>query len=167
MNLLVVISIEFLVQDPLGLFGFSDIFPDAGSDESVLEPAIGSFNLASGLRGEGVNDLHIAVLQNLFPLGGGFIGQKVVFSPDRVSSLDKSEDRMGIDIIGVRESIAKDDGLEGKDMGPTGFCLDENGIKEESAIIIEGSDEIPFLLGRWCPKMKGGVVLDEFSGIVG
>jgi hypothetical protein len=51
-----------------------DVFPDTGSDQSVLEPAIGSFNLASGLGREGVNDLYIAVLQNLFPLRGGFIG---------------------------------------------------------------------------------------------
>jgi hypothetical protein len=49
MNLLVVISTEFLVQDPLGLLDVGDVLPDASPDESVLEPAIGSFNLASGL----------------------------------------------------------------------------------------------------------------------
>jgi hypothetical protein len=144
-----------------------DVLPDAGSDESVLEPAIGSFNLASGLGRKRMNDLYIAVLQNLFPLRGGFIGQKMVLSPDRVPSLDKSKDRVGIDIVGVRESIAKDDALEGQNMSPAGFCLDQNGIKEEPAIIIQGSDEIPFLLGRWCPEMMRGVMLNEFSDITG
>ena len=68
MDLLVVISVEFVVKNPLGLFDFADIFSDTGSDEVVLEPAIRSFNLTSGLGREGVNDLYIAVLENLFPL---------------------------------------------------------------------------------------------------
>jgi len=106
MNLLVVISMEFLVQDPLGLFDFSDIFPDAGSDESVLEPAIGSFNLASGLRGERMGDLYIAVLEHLFPLRNRLIGEEVVFIPEGVSSPDKTKDRVRIDIIGKREPMA-------------------------------------------------------------
>jgi hypothetical protein len=167
MNLLVVISTEFLVQDPLGLLDVGDVLPDASPDESVLEPAIGSFNLASGLGRKRMDDLYIAVLQNLFPLRGGFIGQKIVFSPDGVSSLDKSKDRVGINIIGVRKSISKDDGLESQNMSPAGFLLDQNGIKEEPAIIIQGSDEIPFLLGCGCPEMMRGVMLNEFSDITG
>jgi hypothetical protein len=50
-------------------------------------------------------------------------------------------------------------------MGPTGLLLDQNGIKEESTIIIQGSDEIPFLLGCRCPKMVRGVMLNQFSDI--
>ena len=111
MNLVVVISAEFLVQDSLGLLDIGDIFSDTGPNQSILEPAIGSLNFASGLRRKGVNDLYIAVLQNLFPLRGGLIGQKIVFLPERVSSPDKSKDRVRIDIIGVRKSIVKDDGL--------------------------------------------------------
>jgi len=76
-----------------------------------------------------MNNLHIAVLQNLFPLRGGFIGQKMMFSPEGVSSLDESKDAMGVHIIGVRESILQDDGLEGRDMGPTGLCRDQNGME--------------------------------------
>jgi hypothetical protein len=49
MNLVMVISSEFLVQDPLSLLDLANIFSDTGSNEVVLEPAIGSFNLASGL----------------------------------------------------------------------------------------------------------------------
>jgi len=91
----------------------------------------------------------------------------MMFSPDGVSSLDKSEDRVGIDIIAVGKPILKDDGLEGHDMGPAGFPLDQNGIKEEPTIIIQGSDEIPFLLGRWCPEMMRGVMLNELPDIMG
>jgi hypothetical protein len=112
-----------------------------------------------------VNDLHVAVLQDLFPLRGGLIGQEVVFIPEGVSSPDKSEDRVRIDIIGIRESMVEEDGLKGEDMGPDSLFLDQNGIKEEPAIIIQGSDEIPFFLGRWCPEMMRGVMLNEFSDI--
>ena len=167
MNLAVVISMEFLSKNLLGLFDFGDIFSDTGSDQVVLEPTIRSFDLAFGLGRKSMSDFDIAVLQDLFPLRGGLIGQKVVFSPEGVSSLDKSEDGVRIDIVGEREAIAKDDGLEGQDMGPTGLFLDQNGIEDESTIIIQGSDEIPFLLGGGCPEMIGGVMLDQFSGITG
>ena len=110
-DLLVVISVEFVVKNPLGLFDFGDILSDTGSDESVLEPAIRSFNLTSGLGRKRVNDLYIAVLENLFPLRGSFICEEMVSIPEGVSSSDKSEDRVGVDIVGVRESEAEDDGL--------------------------------------------------------
>jgi len=136
MYLLVIISVEFMVKNPLGLFDFGDILSDTGPDESVLEPAIRSFNLASGLRGEGMNDLHITILQNLFPLRSGFIGKQMVFSPERVPSLDETKDAVGVHIVGVRESMAEDDALEGQDMGPAGFLSDQNGIKDQSTEII-------------------------------
>ena len=164
---MMVISSEFLVQDPLSLLDLGNIISDTGSNEVVLEPAIGSLNFASGLRRKGVNDLHVAVLQDLFPLRGGFIGQEVVFIPEGVSSADKSEDGVRINIVGIRESISEDDGLKGEDMSPAGLCLDKNGIKEEPTIIIQGSDEVPFFLGSGCPEMMRGVMLNEFSDIMG
>ena len=167
MNLLVVISVEFVVKNPLGLFDFFDVFSDTGADESVLEPTIGSFDFASGLGRKGVNDLHISILQDLFPLRGGLIGEEVVFIPEGVSSPDKSEDGVRIDIVGVRKPISKNDGLEGQDMGPAGLCLNENGIEHESAIIIQRSDEVPFLPRGRCPEVMGGIMLNEFSGITG
>ena len=100
-----------------------------------------------------MDDLYIAVLEDLFPLRGGLIGQEVVFIPEGVSSPDKSEDGVRIDIVGVGESILKDDGLEGQDMGPAGFFSDQNGVEEEPTIIIQRSDEIPFLLGGRGPEM--------------
>ena len=63
----------------MSLLDLGDIFSDTGTDEVVLEPAIGSLDLTSGLGGEGMDDLDVAVLEDLFPLRGGFIGQEVVF----------------------------------------------------------------------------------------
>jgi hypothetical protein len=167
MNLMVVILVDFLAQDLLGRFDVGDIFSDTGSNQMVLEPTIGSFDFASGLRGKGMDDLHVALLQHLFPLRGRLIGLKVVLIPEGVSSPDKAKDRVGIDIIGKREAIAKDDGLEGLDVSPAGFFLDQSGIKDEPAVIIQRRDEIPFLLGSRCPEMIGGVMLNQFSEIMG
>ncbi len=47
-----VISVEFVIKNSLSLFDFFDVFSDAGADESVLEPSVGSFHFAFGLRRE-------------------------------------------------------------------------------------------------------------------
>jgi hypothetical protein len=78
-DLLVVISVEFMIKNPLSLFDLFDFFSDTRADESVLKPTIGAFHFALGLRREGIGDLHIAILQDLFPLRGGLIGQSMVF----------------------------------------------------------------------------------------
>ena len=124
MNLLVVISVEFMVKNPLGVFDFFDVFSDTGADESVLEPPIGSFHFAFGLRGQGISDFYITILEDLFPLRGGFVGPEVMFSPERVPSLDEAKDAMRVNIVCIRESKAKDDGLEGQDMGPARLLLE-------------------------------------------
>ena len=67
----------------------------------------------------------------------------MVLVPEGVSSPDKSEDGMGVHIVSIRESIAKDNGLKSQDMGPSGFCSDQSCIKYETAVIIQGSDEVP------------------------
>jgi hypothetical protein len=167
MDLLVIISVEFMVKNPLSLFNFGDILSDTGSNESILEPSIGPFHFALGLRRKGIGDFDITILQNLFPLRGRFIGQQMVFSPEGVPSLDESKDAMGVHIVGVREAMVENHRLEGKDMGPTGLLFNQNGIKEESAIIVQRSDEIPFLLGSGGPEMVRGVMLDQFPNIMG
>ena len=90
-----------------------------------------------------------------------------MFIPERVSTPYKSKDGMRIDIVRVRESITEDDRLEGQDMGPASLFLDQNGVEHESAIIIQGSDQVPFLLRGGGPKMMGGIMLNELSGITG
>ena len=62
MDLLVIIPVEFVIKNPLGLFDLGDILSDTGSDESILEPTIGSFNLTSGLGRKGVNHVYITIL---------------------------------------------------------------------------------------------------------
>jgi len=166
-DLVVVISVDFLFKDFLGWWDIGDIFSDTGSNQMVLEPAIGPFHFPLGLWGQGIGDLHIAVLQDLLPLRCGLIGQEVMFSPEGVSSLDESEDTVGVNIVGIGESILKDDALEGQDMGPTGLYFNENGIEHKSAVIIEGGDEIPFVLGCWGPEMIRGIMLNQFTGIMG
>jgi len=153
MNLLVVIAMDFLSEDLLGGFDIGDIFSDTGSDQPVLEPPVGAFHFAFGLRRQGIGNFHITILQNLFPLRGGFISKEVVFSPEGVSSLNESKDRVGVDVVGVRESVLKDDALEGQDMSPSGLLFDQSGIEDQPAIIIQGSDQIPFLLGHGSPEM--------------
>src|SRR4030067_3232342 len=111
-KLLMVISVEFIIKNSLSLFDFFDIFSDTGADESVLEPTIGSFHFALGLRRKSIGDLHIAILKDPLPLRGGLIGEEGVFIPEGVSSADKSEDGVRIDIIGGGKSIPKDDRLE-------------------------------------------------------
>jgi len=166
-KLLVVISVEFKIKNPLSLFDLSDIFSDTGPDQSVLEPAVGTFHFPFGLWRQGIGDFHIAILEDLFPLRRGLVSLEVVLIPEGVSSPDISEDRVRIDIVGVRESILKDDGLEGQDMGPAGLCLEQDGIEHESAIIIQRSDQIPFLLRGGGPEMMRGIMLDQFPGIMG
>ena len=166
-KLLVVISVEFKIKNPLSLFDLFDVFSDTGADESVLEPTIRSFHFAFGLRGQGVSDFYITILEDLFPLRGGFIGEEVVFSPERVPSLDKAKDAMGVYIVGVRKSMVEDHGLEGQDMGPAGLLVNQSGIQEESAIVVQRSDEVAFLLRSGGPEMIRGIMLDQFSNIVG
>jgi hypothetical protein len=166
-DLLVIISVEFMVKDPLSLIDFGDILSDTGSDETILEPTIRSFHFALRLWREGIDDPHIAIPQNLLPLRSSLIGEQMVFLPEGVSSPDEAKDAVGVHIVGVRESILKDDSLEGQDMGPAGLCLHENGIKEEPAMIIQRSDQMPFLPRCGCPEMVRGIVLNELSDIAG
>ena len=48
-KLLVVISVEFKIKNPLSLFDLFDVLSDTGTDQPVLEPTVGSFDFASGL----------------------------------------------------------------------------------------------------------------------
>jgi len=104
-DLAVVIAMKFLIKNLLSVLDFGHIFADTGSDQAVLEPPIRSFDFASGLRGERMDNLHIALLEHVFPLRSRFIGLKVVLIPEGVSSPDKPKDRVRIDIIGERKPV--------------------------------------------------------------
>jgi len=158
---------DFLPEDLLSGFDIGNVFSDTDSDQPVLEPAIRAFHFPFGLWRQGIGDFDIAILQDLLPLRRGLIGQEVMLSPKGVPSLDETEDGMGVYVVAVREPILKDDGLKGQDMSPGGFLFDQSGIEDEPAIIIEGSDEIPFFLGCWCPEMIGGAMLDQLPYVTG
>ena len=61
MNLTAIVSMKLLIEDFLSMFDIGDIFPDACSNEPILKPAVRAFNLALGLRREGIRDFDIAV----------------------------------------------------------------------------------------------------------
>jgi hypothetical protein len=90
-----------------------------------------------------------------------------MLSPEGVPPLNKSEDGMGVYIVAIRESVSKDDGLEGQDMSPSGFLFDQSGIEDQPAIIIQGSNQVPLFLGRRCPEMIGGVMLNQLPHVTG
>ena len=135
-DLVTVIAGEFLVENFLGLMDFGEILADTGSNQPVLQPAVGSFNFSFGLGGEGIGYFDLAVVEDLFPLRVGFVGEKVMVSPEGVSSLDEAEDGVRVHVVGVGQSVAEKGRLEGLDMSPAGFFFEQDGIKDESAVII-------------------------------
>ena len=74
MDLVVVIAVDFGMEDLPGLDDGLDIFSGTGSDESVLEPGIRPFHLSLGLGGEGIARLDVTVPQDPFPLEIDIIG---------------------------------------------------------------------------------------------
>ena len=166
MKLAAVIAAEFLIEDFLGLLDFGDILADTRSDQPVLQPAIRPFNLSFGLGGQGIGHFHLTVVEDLFPLGVGFIGGEVMVSPEGVPSLDEAEDGVRIHVVGVGQSVTKKDRLESLDMSPASFFFEQDGIKDESAVIIQGCDEIPFFLSGGGPEVIGGIMLNQFSGVM-
>ena len=69
MNLVEVVALDFATQKGLSETNVSDVLSHAGSNQAILDPAIGPFDLALGLRREGIGHLDAAIVQDLFPLG--------------------------------------------------------------------------------------------------
>lgn len=105
---MVVVAVEFLVEDLAGLCDLGDVFADTGSHQVVLEPEVRAFDLASGLWGEGVDDLNGKLVHDLFPLRISLVGEKGVSAPEGVAALDKAEDGVGINIEGEGAAEAGD-----------------------------------------------------------
>ena len=96
--------------------------------EVVLEPGVGAFDLASGLRGEGVDDVDAAVIHDLLlPKGGppalgvDLVGYQVMFAPQGVAALDEAEDGRGVNVVGEGAAECGNEGVRGTDMEPGGF----------------------------------------------
>ena len=113
-----------------------NVFSHTGSNEPILKPLIGSFDLTFSLRRKGISYFYITIIQNLFPLRINFISKFTMVSPDGVPALHKAEDRMRVNIIGKGEAIGKDYRLESEDMLPGSFFFEEDRIKNKTAKII-------------------------------
>lgn len=99
MNAFVSVLIDFPIQDFPGLVDRFDSVPYARSDQMILNPAVRSFYLSLGGRTQGIDDFNTQILQNFLPLNDGIFFFDVSLLPDGVSSFDKSEDRMVINVI--------------------------------------------------------------------
>ena len=104
--MVIVIAVDFETEDLAGLGDGLDVFSGTGSDQSILEPAIGPFDLAFGLRGERIARLDVTVAKDPFPLGVDIIGDQIMFSPDGVPALDETENGVAVGVIGIGGAIA-------------------------------------------------------------
>ena len=167
MNPVKIVALDFATKEGLSGTKVSDVVSHAGSDQAILDPAIGSFDLALGLRREGIGHLDATIVQNLFPLGISLIGNKMMLTPQRVPSLDEPKDGMGVDVIGEWTTILEEDCLKRHDMSPRGLSFQQGSIEDEAAIIIERRNEIPLLLSCWSPEVVGGIMLNQLTDVLG
>ena len=68
-DLFVVIPVDFVIEDSLGGSDVGDLFSHTGAHDPVLKPAVGAFDFPLRLGRECIGDPHIAVIEDLFPLG--------------------------------------------------------------------------------------------------
>ena len=62
MDLVVIVAMDFFAQDRTCVAQGGNVLQRTGADKPILQPTIRAFNLALGLRGEGIN--HIGVHQS-------------------------------------------------------------------------------------------------------
>ena len=137
MNLVIVVALYFLFKDFFGWSNFIDILPDTGSDQMILQPTVRAFNFPFGLRRKSIRDSDGAIFQNLFPLRVYVISKGVVVPVCGVPTFDIAEDGMGIDIIGEGRAVLEKEFFQGYDMRPGCFLVDQAGIEDEAAVIIQ------------------------------
>ena len=77
-----------------------DIFADAGTDEVVLNPAKGAFDLAFSLRREGVDWFDLTVFDDHLPLRVDVVGKLHKVVVPLVTSSNVTEDGMAVRVIG-------------------------------------------------------------------
>lgn len=106
MDLVVVIAVHFETEDLPGFHDGIDVFSGAGSDESILEPAIRPFDFAFRLRQERIARLDVTVPQDPFPLRFHIIRHQMMFSPDGVPALDEPGNGVTVSVIDIGSAIA-------------------------------------------------------------
>jgi hypothetical protein len=132
---MVVVPVHFLVENSVGMFYIDNVLPCTGSNESVLEPAVGAFNFAFSLRREGINNLNIAVIEHLFPLRVCFVGEQMMPVMEFISSPNEPEDGMGIN-VGQWQAIGQEDSFKSFNVNPNRLVVNELGVKHESGKVV-------------------------------
>ena len=125
MDLMIVVAIHLRSQDRACFFEGGDVLVDTRSDNPVLQPAVGSFDLAFGLRRESVGHIHSEDAHHSSPLRISIIGLEYMLAPNTVSSLDEAKDTQRIDVVAQGEPVCLHEGLGGLDMGPGGLLAEE------------------------------------------
>jgi hypothetical protein len=83
-----------------------------------------------------------------------------------VTALDETKNGMAVEVIRVADTLNEDNMFQGKDMGPCCSALEQIGIQQVAAVIVETRDQIPFHLGVRSKFVMGRIVLNKFSSVM-
>ena len=119
------------------------------------------------MRREGIGYFNAEVECCLFPLRIGLVGFKGLLPPHGVPFLNIPEDRVIIDVVRERYPVAKTQAFQSLDVDPARLAGYNIRKEKASAVVIEAGDQIQPVVDVGRPSMIRGVVLDEFTGIVG
>ena len=164
---LIVVVMDFLREEAIGVTDRRDVLPQAGPDEVVLQPAVGPFDLALRLRREGVDGLDPALADHLLPLRVDVVGQAGLPDVERIAAPDEAEDRMAVDVVGVRIPIPEHQPLHRVDVSPDRLLRDELREEEVPAEVIQRGDQVPLARGGGRPEVMGRVVLNQLPDVAG
>lgn len=104
-DLMIVVAIDLLSQDRAGFFKGGDVLIDTRSDNSVLQPAVGPFDLAFGLGRQGEVNIHPKDAHHLSPLGVDIICLEDMLAPDAIPSLDEAKHTQGVHVVAQGDAI--------------------------------------------------------------
>ena len=104
-DLMIVVAIDLLSQDRTGFFKGGDVLIDTRSDNSVLQPAIGPFDLAFGLGRRGEFNIHSKDAHHLSPLGVDIVRLEDMLAPDAIPSLDEAKHTQGVHVVAQGNAI--------------------------------------------------------------
>jgi len=99
-DLVVVVAIDFVVQDAPNFFQIGDVLQSTSADNAVLQPAVRAFDLTFGLRRESIGDVHTHQAHDLAPLRIDGIRLEHMVAPNAVALLDEAEDAQVVHIVG-------------------------------------------------------------------
>jgi len=99
MDLKVVVTMNLFAEHGTDLLNRRELFNSRRADDAILKPTIGTLDLTLGLGREGMNDIHVEALEELFPVGFRLIGPEVELFPKAIPVLDKSKNPERVHII--------------------------------------------------------------------